>query len=475
MRKTKIVCTIGPSSDKREVLAAMLRAGMNVARVNFSHGTHESHRETIKTFRTIRDEMGLAAAVLLDTRGPEIRVGNFRNESENLEIGQEFTLTTRSVEGTDEIVSVTYGNFPMEVNAGNTILINDGKIVLKVESTTETDVICSVIHGGKISNHKGINIPNVDLNMPYISEQDRKDILFGVENDVDYIAASFVRTAQDVKDVKKILEANGGDEIKVIAKIESTQGIDNFEEILNEADGIMVARGDMGVEVAYEKLPGIQKQIIRRCVESGKIVITATQMLESMITSPIPTRAEITDVANAVFDGTTAVMLSGETAAGKYPVEAVKTMAKIAEQAEGDEPRLHVMAREYTWHEMNSSDVTNAVGHAACTLAKDINARAIMAITKTGYTARRMSKFRPKIKIIGATPYIKTYHQLSLIWGVIPMMSEYRSDVEELFEHCVKIAQSGGIVDGGDQVVITAGIPVDVPGNTNIIRILEAE
>ena len=474
MRKTKIVCTIGPSSNKREVLAAMLREGMNVARINFSHGTHESHRETIKTFRTIRDEMGLPAAVLLDTRGPEIRVGDFEKGSEILENGQSFTLTTRDVMGTKDIASVTYGSLPMEVNPGNIVLINDGMIVLKVDETTETDVVCTVIHGGKISNHKGVNLPNVNLNMPYISEQDRKDILFGVENDVDYIAASFVRTAQDVKDVKKILDANGGSEIKVIAKIESNQGIDNFEEILKEADGIMVARGDMGVEVSYEKLPGIQKQIIRRCVESGKIVITATQMLESMITSPIPTRAEITDVANAVFDGTTAVMLSGETAAGKFPVEAVKTMSKIAEQAEGDEPRLHVMAGEYTWHEMNSSDVTNAVGHAACTLAKDINARAIMAITKTGYTARRMSKFRPEVKIIGATPYEKTYHQLSLIWGVIPMMAEYRADVEELFEHCVKRSKSCGTVDSGDQVVITAGIPVDIPGNTNIIRILEA-
>ena len=474
MRKTKIVCTIGPASKSRDIIKEMLEAGMNVARVNFSHGTHEEHKKTIETFREVRDEMGISAAVLLDTRGPEIRVGNFINGKELLTDGQIFTITTRDVPGTNEIVSVTYKRLPEEVSEGNNILINDGKIVIRVLETTDTDVICRVIHGGRISNHKGINLPNVNLNMPYISEQDRKDLIFGAENDVDYVAASFVRTARDVKDVKEILSENGVPEAKVIAKIESTQGIENFEEILDAADGIMVARGDMGVEVAYEKLPGIQKHIIRRCVESGKIVITATQMLESMITSPLPTRAEITDVANAVFDGTTAVMLSGETAAGQFPVEAVKTMAKIAEQAEGDEPRLHAIAREYTWHEMNSQDVTNAVGHAACTLAKDIKAGAIVAITKTGYTARRMSKFRPAIKIIGATPYKKTFHQLALIWGVIPMITEYREDIEALFSHCAERAEEEKFVEKEDQIVITAGIPVDIPGNTNVIRVVEA-
>ncbi len=474
MRKTKIVCTIGPSSNDREILREMLKAGMNVARVNFSHGTHEGHKKTIETFREVRDEMGIAAAVLLDTKGPEIRVGNFENGEEILEDGQEFTLTTRDIVGTKEIVSVTYKDLPKEVRHGNRILINDGKIVIYVIETTETEVKGRVIHGGKISNHKGINLPNVNLNMPYMSEQDKSDLIFGVENDVDYIAASFVRTANDVKEVKNILHEHGGNEIKVIAKIESTQGIENFEEILQEADGIMVARGDMGVEVAYEKLPGIQKRIIRRCVQSGKVVITATQMLESMITSPIPTRAEITDVANAVFDGTTAVMLSGETAAGRFPIESVATMAKIAEQAEDDVPTMQGTVREHTWHEMNSSDVTNAVGHAACTLAKDIKSGAIMAITKTGYTARRMSKFRPTTKIIGATPYVKTYHQLSLIWGVVPMMAEYRADIEDLFVHCVNRAEEEKMIDIGEKVVITAGLPVDVPGNTNIIRVIDS-
>ncbi len=472
MRKTKIVCTLGPSSSDETTLKNMLLAGMNVARLNFSHGTHEGHRQTIQRFRKVREELGIPAAVLLDTKGPEIRTGNFANGEEILKEGQEFILTTLPVSGTSQRVSVTYKDLPKEVKPGNLVLINDGKIVIKVEKTDDTEVRGTVIHGGKISNHKGINLPNVRLNMQYMSPQDREDILFGIQNDVDYIAASFVRSAGDVEVIRRLLEDNGGSEIKIIAKIESTQGIENFEEILEAADGIMVARGDMGVEVAYEKLPGIQKKFIRRCVQSGKIVITATQMLESMTTSPIPTRAEITDVANSVFDGTTAVMLSGETAAGKYPVEAVATMAKIAMQAETDQPK--VPSRNMIWHEMDAMDVTNAVGHAACTLAKDINAAAIMAITKTGYTARRMSKFRPDIMIIGATPYEKTYHQLSLIWGVTPLMANYRYEIEDLFGHCARKALRAGLIKEGSNIVISAGVPVDVPGNTNIIRVMEA-
>ncbi len=471
MRKTKIVCTIGPASREPDTLRRMLEAGMNVARINFSHGTHAEHRSTIETFRSVRDALGVPAAVLLDTRGPEIRLKDFEHGEEWLEEGQTFVLTTRNVKGTKQIAAVTYADFPKELHQGNLVLINDGKIVIKVTETTDTDVKGVVVHGGKVSNHKGINLPNVHLNMQYLSEQDKEDILFGIANDVDYIAASFVRSANDVRAVRTLLDENGGKEIKLIAKIESTHGIENFEEILQLADGIMVARGDMGVEVAYEMLPGIQKRFIRRCVQSGKIVITATQMLESMITSPLPTRAEITDVANAVFDGTTAVMLSGETAAGKFPVEAVAVMAKIAEQAEADQPT--VPGREQVWHEMNAEDVTNAVGHAACTLAKDIKAGAIMAITKTGYTAKRMSKFRPTIRIIGATPYEKTFHQLSLVWGVCPIMASYRYEIEELFAHCARKAIGAGFIKQGDKVVITAGLPVDVPGNTNIIRVVE--
>ena len=473
MRKTKIVCTLGPSSTDEATIKEMLQAGMNVARLNFSHGSHEGHKKTIEKFRRVRDELGISAAVLLDTKGPEIRTGNFINGEEMLVDGQTFTLTTEAFEGTKEKVSVTYKNLPREVNKGNLVLINDGKIVIRVEETTETDVICTVVHGGKISNHKGINLPNVDLTMPYISPQDRADIIFGIENDVDYIAASFVRTANDVLAIREILEEKGNDEIKIIAKIESTQGIENFEEILDVADGIMVARGDMGVEVAYEMLPGIQKRFIRRCVQSGKIVITATQMLESMTTSPMPTRAEITDVANAVFDGTTAVMLSGETAAGMYPVEAVATMSKIAQQAEED--LLKMPSRQMIWHEMDAMDVTNAVGDAACTLAKDIKAASLMAITKTGYTARRMSKFRPQTPIIGATPYDKTYHQLALVWGVVPLKVEYSKDIEELFVDCALKAKMAEYIKPGDHMVISAGVPVDIPGNTNIIRVLEVK
>ena len=473
MRKTKIVCTLGPSSSSEEIMREMLKAGMNVARLNFSHGTHEGHKQTIEKFRKVRDELGIPAAVLLDTKGPEIRTGNFLNGEEMLIDGQPFTLTTEEFEGTNEKVSVTYKNLPKEVNPGNLVLINDGKIVIKIDETTETEVRGTVVHGGKISNHKGINLPNVNLTMPYISQQDRADIIFGIENNVDYIAASFVRTANDVLAIREILDEKGNNEIKIIAKIESTQGIENFEEILAAADGIMVARGDMGVEVAYEMLPGIQKRFIRRCVQSGKIVITATQMLESMTTSPMPTRAEITDVANAVFDGTSAVMLSGETAAGKYPVEAVETMSKIAKQAEDDLIKMH--ARNMVWHEMDAMDVTNAVGHAACTLAKDIKAESLMAITKTGYTARRMSKFRPATPIIGATPYEKTYHQLALIWGVIPLKVDYSKDVEEIFNDCAKRAIEQELIKPGDHMVISAGVPVDIPGNTNIIRVLEVK
>ena len=351
MRKTKIVCTLGPSSSDEKTMEAMLKAGMNVVRLNFSHGTHEEHKKTIEKFRHVRDSLKMPAAVLLDTKGPEIRTGNFARGEETLEDGQTFTLTTETIEGDKERASVTYKDLPKEVVPGDTVLINDGKIVIKVTGTNEKEVTGTVIHGGKISNHKGINLPNVKLNMQYISPQDREDILFGIRNDVDYIAASFVRSAKDVLEIKKLLAENGGKEIKVIAKIESTQGIENFEEILEASDGIMVARGDLGVEVAYEKLPGIQKRFIRRCVQSGKIAITATQMLESMITSPIPTRAEITDVANAVFDGTTAVMLSGETAAGRYPVEAVSAMAKIAKQAEDDQPK--VPARNMIWRKIS--------------------------------------------------------------------------------------------------------------------------
>lgn len=470
MRRTKIVCTLGPASSDAEIIRQMLMAGMDVARVNFSHGEHESHGRTIDNFRAVRDALGKPASVMLDTKGPEIRTGNFKDKKVMLEEGQTFTLTTKDVEGDNTICSITYKMLPSELKKGDTVLIDDGKIRMTVNETNDTDIICTVHNGGPVSNHKGINVPKVHLHMDFLSPVDKSDILFGIEKNVDYVAASFVRSAADVRDLRNFLDANGGREIKIISKIENLEGIDNFEEILALSDGIMVARGDMGVEVEFERLPGIQKRFIKRCQQSGKICITATQMLESMISNPVPTRAEITDVANAVFDGTSAVMLSGESAMGQYPVEAVKAMAKISRQAEHDDPRF-VPGNDNIWHEMDASDTTNAVGHAACTLAKDIRAAAIMAITKTGYTATRMAKFRPSTRIIAATPHDKTFHQLALVWGIHPVMVENLQNVDVLIYRCMEESRKEGLLSRGDKVVISAGVPLDVPGNTNMIRV----
>lgn len=469
MRRTKIVCTLGPATGDKKTLEKMLAAGMNVARFNFSHGTHDEQKERIETFRAVRDKMGKSAAVLLDTKGPEVRLGDFAQGEAYLKNGQDFILTTEVIQGDESKVSVTYADLPKELAKGDKVLIDDGKLLLETIKTDPKNVYCKVIHGGKVSNHKGVNLPDVNLKMEYLSKKDRGDILFGIENKVDFIAASFVRRKDDVEDIRKLLHKNGGDDIKIIAKIENMEGIENFEEILTVSDGIMVARGDMGVEIPFEKLPGIQKRIIRRCVQSGKIVITATQMLESMIWSPVPTRAEITDVANAVFDGTSAVMLSGETAMGKYPVEAVNAMAQIAEQAEEDNPKSR--SKEEVWHEMDSSDTTNAVGHAACTLARDIKADAILAITKSGYTAARMSKFRPQTKIIAATPNIKTFHQMALVWGVTPTLTDSKNDPEDLVMGCIEIAKKARLLTKGDKVVISAGMPLNEAGKTNMIRV----
>lgn len=469
MRKTKIICTLGPASTNEEMLEKMLKAGMDVARVNFSHGTHEGHGKTIDLFRKVRDNLGLPAAVMLDTKGPEIRTRDFEGGKAMLKNGELFTLTTENVLGNAEKASITYANLPGELKEGDEVLIDDGKLRLKVTETTQTDIVCRVITGGQISNHKGINVPNVALSMEYLSPADKDDLLFGIEKDVDYVAASFVRRADDVIALRNFLTQNGGSDIKIISKIENIEGIDNFEEILEASDGIMVARGDMGVEVNFARLPGIQKRFIKRCQQSGKTVITATQMLESMIQNPLPTRAEITDVANAVFDGTSAVMLSGETAMGAYPAEAVAAMAKIAEQAEQDAPRFLPGAN--VWYEMDAQDTTNAVGHAACTLARDINAKAIMSITKSGYTALRMSKFRPATMLIAATPHEKTYHQMALIWGVYPLMVENLQNVDVLVYRCLEEGRKEGLLHTGDKVVISAGVPLDVTGKTNMIRV----
>lgn len=473
LKKTKIVCTIGPASRDADTMREMLEAGMNVARLNFSHGTHEEHRKTIETFRRVRDEQDRPAAILLDTKGPEIRLGDFENGSEILEEGDEFTLTSEECPGTKERVSTTYKALPSQVSLGTSILIDDGRVRLRVAGTTEDEVRCIVVNGGKVSNRKGVNIPNQSLDLEYISEADRQDILFGIEMDVDYVAASFVRSGADVKVLRSLLNENGGDRIKIISKIENTEGIENFKEILALSDGIMIARGDMGVEVDFEKLPGIQKKFIKECCKAGKTVITATQMLESMTHSPAPTRAEITDVANAVFDGTSAVMLSGESAAGDYPVETVKAMAKIVSQAEADAEEVNQY--KFLEVETNDRDVSNAMGHAACTTAHDIKASAIVAITTSGYTAEMMAKYKPVEPIIAATPDSKTYHQQALTRGVYPVLTQRSSNWNDLMEKAIEGAERMKFVKKGDCIVLSAGMPLQVPGTTNLIRVKTIE
>ena len=473
LKKTKIVCTIGPASRDADTMREMLEAGMNVARLNFSHGTHEEHRKTIETFRRVRDEQDRPAAILLDTKGPEIRLGDFENGSEILEEGDEFTLTSEECPGTKERVSTTYKALPSQVSLGTSILIDDGRVRLRVAGTTEDEVRCIVVNGGKVSNRKGVNIPNQSLDLEYISEADRQDILFGIEMDVDYVAASFVRSGADVKVLRSLLNENGGDRIKIISKIENMEGIENFKEILALSDGIMIARGDMGVEVDFEKLPGIQKKFIKECCKAGKTVITATQMLESMTHSPAPTRAEITDVANAVFDGTSAVMLSGESAAGDYPVETVKAMAKIVSQAEEDAEEVNQY--KFLEVETNDRDVSNAMGHAACTTAHDIKASAIVAITTSGYTAEMMAKYKPVEPIIAATPDSKTYHQQALTRGVYPVLTQRSSNWNDLMEKAIEGAERMKFVKKGDCIVLSAGMPLQVPGTTNLIRVKTIE
>lgn len=470
MRKTKIICTLGPACSSYDMIKEMALSGMNVSRLNFSHGTHEYHKEMIETVKKVRKDLAQPLAILLDTKGPEIRLGLFKNNEAELVKGKKFVLTTEEFIGNDSKAQVSYIDLPNQLKSGDTVLIDDGKIKLKVISTSQTEIECDVIIGGKVSNRKGINIPGVSLNMPYMSEADKKDIIFGIENNVDFIAASFVRRAEDIIELRKFIDYHGGHDIKIISKIENIEGIENFEAILQHSDGIMVARGDMGVEVAFEKLPGIQKRFILKCYQSGKMVITATQMLESMISNSTPTRAEITDVANAVFDGTSAVMLSGETAAGKYPLEAIKAMAKIAEQAETDQFEIFSANRNIRY-DVDFSDTTSAVCDAACTTARDLNAKAIITVTKSGQTARRMSKFRPEVPIVAATPIPKSYHQLALSWGVYPVLALIQDSYESLTRHAVDCAKQIDIVKGGDVVVIVAGIPLDTPGSTNMLKI----
>lgn len=469
LKKTKIVCTLGPSSRCKDTVRDMLLSGMNVARLNFSHGTHKHHADTIAMFRKVRDELGLPAAVMLDTRGPEIRTGEFECPV-FLKEGQKYIITTDTIPGTEASCNISYAELPKQIKENGCILIDDGKVRLRVDSTTDKEIYCTVADGGIVSSHKGVNVPEIPLDMTYISQKDKEDLLFGIEQDVDYIAASFVRREEDIIALRSFLDINGGSSIKIIAKIENQEGVKNFKSILNRADGIMVARGDMGVEIPYELLPGIQKRFIRECYQSGKIVITATQLLESMIESKRPTRAEITDVANAVFDGTSAVMLSGETASGKYPVESVRTMVKIAEQAEKDAFDLNIYKSLSPSHDI--TDITNAISAAACTTADQMNAKAIIADTTTGTAARRVSKYRPSQIIIAATPFEKTYHQMSMSWGVYPvLLPKNLDDINALFSAAVESAKENGLISVGDSVVLTAGVPLKIKGNTNMLKV----
>jgi len=472
MRRTKIICTLGPASTNETTLKEMFRSGMNVGRLNFSHGTHEDHRKTIRLFRSVRDSLKLPAAVMLDTKGPEIRLGEVEFGT-TLTEGADFIVTTRDIIGNADAVSVTYKNLPKNLVPGNRLLIDDGRISLIVQRISDEDILCTVESGGPISTHKGMNVPNVALDMPYISPADEADLLFGIEENVDFVAASFVRSKEDVIAIRKFLDYNGGHSIKIIAKIENIQGVRNFDEILRYSDGIMVARGDMGVELEYEKLPGIQKRFIRRCYSAGKMVICATQMLESMIHSSTPTRAEITDVANAVFDGTSAVMLSGETAMGDHPSLVVQVMSRIAEQAELD--AMELGAYRGIRHDNDEEDTTNALCDAACTTARDLKAKAIIAVTKSGHSARRVSKFRPSQHIIASTPEEKTFHQLSLSWGVFPVLARCQGDTDSLFRHAIDCAKQIDLVSPGDTVVITAGVPLNTSGSTNLLKVQTVE
>ncbi len=470
MRKTKIVCTLGPASSSEAVLSKMLKAGMNIARFNFSHGTHESHKKMIDTFRKVRDELGYPAAVLLDTKGPEIRICEIEGGTAVLQSGQEYILTNRNVIGNSKEAQMNYPELLQHnLKAGQKILIDDGNIDLEIIEKNDIDIRCRVLDGGVIKTHKSVNIPNFHLNIPFLSEQDKADVLFGIENDVDFIAASFVRCAEDVVSLRKFLDYHGGHDIRIISKIENSEGVRNFDEILAKSDGIMVARGDMGVEIDFEKLPGIQKKFIRKCYQAGKMVITATQMLESMQHNFMPTRAEITDVANAVFDGTSAVMLSGETTVGEHPVRVVEVMAHIVRQAECD--ALELGSYSGLAHDLDHASVTNAICDAACTTANDMKATAIITVTESGYTARLCSKFRPSVPIVAATPKSKTYHQLALSWGVYPVLALYQNDTEMLLRHAVDCAKMIDVVHKGDRVVITSGEVVKSTGNTNLLKV----
>ena len=467
MRKTKIICTLGPSTDKDGVLRELVANGMNVARFNFSHGSYEEHKGRLDMLKAVRAELNKPVAALLDTKGPEIRLKEFKNGVEMLEAGQTFTLTTREVEGTKEICSITYKDLPQDVHEGGTIMLDDGLIKLAIKSVTDTDIVCEVLNSGKIKTKKGVNVPGVHLSMPYLSQRDRDDIIFGVQQGFDFIAASFVRTAQDVYDIRNLLNEYDSN-IRIIAKIENREGVNNIDSILAAADAVMVARGDLGVEIDFTELPGIQKTIIDRSFSFGKPIVTATQMLDSMMVNPRPTRAEISDVANAIYDGTSAIMLSGETAAGAYPVEALKTMSAIAERTEQEGHYLRGRLMEPNTGKISVSDAT---AHAACLTAKDVNAAAIVTVSESGTTARLLSKYRPQQPIIACVMKEQVQRQLALSWGITPLMMPLAHSTDELIEMSTALAEKNGYLHNGELTVVTAGVPVGVSGTTNMIKI----
>ena len=467
IRKTKIVCTMGPNLFEKHLIAPLMKAGMNVARFNFSHGTYETHQHYYDEVCRIRDELGLPVATMLDTKGPEIRVRSFKNGRVTLQNGQLFTLTTDEVEGDEERVSITYKELPQDIAVGSSILIDDGLIGMQVERIDGADIVCRVLNGGVVSNNKGVNIPNAHLSMPFISEKDHQDILFAIKNGYDFIAASFTRCADDIMQIRHILQENNCHTINIIAKIENMEGVENIDEILRVVDGVMVARGDLGVEVPLEDVPSLQKKLIQRGIAAGKPVITATQMLDSMIKNPRPTRAEATDVANAIYDGTSAIMLSGESAVGAYPVEAVETMVRIALRADADMDYIRRFSRDTS----ASTDVTNAISHATVTSAHDLNASAIITVTKSGSTARILSRYRPACVIVGCTTEKHVWRQLALSWGTVPLMIAEESNTDDLFEHAVDAAVQNGLVHDGELVVLTAGVPLGISGTTNLMKV----
>lgn len=467
MRRTKIVCTIGPASESIDVLTELINNGMNVARLNFSHGTHQEHAQRIKNIRLAADSLGANIAILLDTRGPEIRTGQLQADKIMLSQGELITLTTEQIIGDAQKISVTYADFSTDVQVGNAILIADGNIELKVTSIKDKEVFCQVVNGGELGSQKNLHVPGITINLPAVSEKDCADIKFAIENGLDFIAASFVRKATDIIDIRRILEEQGS-QISLIAKIESHEGVKNIDEILKVANGIMVARGDLGVDIPTEEVPLVQKMIIEKCNRAGRPVITATQMLESMIQNPRPTRAEATDIANSIFDGTDAIMLSGETAAGKYPVEAVKMMAKIATRTEKALHYKEILGKKDI---LPAKTVTDAISHAVCTTALDLGARAIITSTSSGHTARMVSKYRPEARVIAVTTKIEVVRKLAIVWGVKPLLVKETRGTDEMIEEAIKVSLDAKYIKNGDLVVVTAGIPVGVAGTTNLLKV----